>query len=154
MIQVIKDELNNDPMGRGYSGKDFGEILSLLREPISQDPPVFVQTPIKVSDAVTLLLRIDKFEGIQAAAANPAASGHAHAYRAIAFLQFGTGALDVNDTTVQETITGLVSSGLLSADDATNLLALGQKEIKLSRAEIIGVTSAWYDEINEALNDI
>jgi hypothetical protein len=47
--EKIKEEIINDPVGRGYAGKTDDEVMQLLNEPYEVDVVVIEQRPARIN---------------------------------------------------------------------------------------------------------
>lgn len=140
-IEIIKQEITTDPLGQGYSMMTDDQILAALTAKTRPH-----KVPVAVRDIVRYMVLNDLWLPIkQAAATDPNA---AVAVDALSFFEI----FDVTDPAVEAKLTiildGLISSGLITPQQKTDILAMGDDTI--SRAEEIGTPDPTLGEVAQA----
>lgn len=127
-MSILKDELINDPTGLGYVGLDNSATASALNA-----KAISAKQSIQVSDIKKYLTVVGKRVAINNSASIPAQA------TVLAFQDFEvfdmTDAL--NEAALISQMGGLVTEGLISETDKTNILAMG--DTLISRAQSLGL---------------
>jgi hypothetical protein len=147
----IKNEINNDPATRGYLGKTYSEMSSLINEKISQTPQVFSGLNINPQQIALILIKRNKWEAVKSASDNAIATGHADAFKLWHLANLGNIVDDLTNAQLTSIITSLVSATILSNADASALRDASRTEILKSRSDVLGLGFISEADIRHAL---
>lgn len=148
-VDILRDEITNDPLGRLYSAMADHEIADSLNHP---DRPG--RKPVPATDVRLYVLLHGIFPGIQ----NLAANGQDPTQRGTAITILQTIAPNSFDTirmnlpnvhaAVSQMLQTMVDAGVMSAQHRTDMLALG--EATISRAQELGLPPVHHLDVAEA----
>lgn len=140
-VELIKQEITFDPLGLGYATMTDDQALSALT---ARNRPTKVL--IATHDIMRYMVLNDLWLPIKQAA--PTDTNAAVAIDALAFFDV----FDMTDPAVETkliaVLDGLVSSGLITTQHKSDILAMGDEMI--SRAEEIGVPGPTLGEVAQA----
>lgn len=144
-LQVIKNEILNDPEGRGYFGKTDLEISILMNEPISTKTPAYQFSAVNPQSIVEQLVRLNEWKIFKDKTVD-----NEKAFNFLALSELGQISVSLGEAELKQLIDDLASVGVLSAEATATLQNLGKVEIKKSRAEIIIGGPVRESDISEA----
>ncbi len=145
-FEKIKQEIQTDPAGRGYAGQGASAIAGLMNEPISQSPQKFEDVPITVQQIALVLIKRGKWKAVvDAAGSNP------NAFALVELSKLSAVADQVGIGELSTVVTNLVVAGILVAADGQAIKRAAQREIKLSRADVLGIHPVSVGEVDKAL---
>ena len=127
----LKDEITNDPLTRGYSGMSDQEVADSLN---TVDRTV--QIRVSHTDVMTWAASGPR-KKVEDNKDNANEALAAASLVALDLIADGVTTFDTSDNGNQTLLSGLVSGGVLSGDDQTALMALGQSTV--SRAAELGL---------------
>jgi hypothetical protein len=140
-LQALKDELTNDPLGRGYSGMSDEAAADSLNtanrsclEPISS-AELLAWSGNGATDG-SMLCRYERIQEAAAASASNTVRGACIA--ALGMIERDGTSLDLNKPDRMAMLDALVAGGVLTAAEKTSLLALAT--ITCSRAVELGLS--------------
>lgn len=129
------NEINNDPFGKGYANMSDQEVADSLNEPFVENVLVPADKVIEWATKYRLLKRLEDAgmkDSVQYKEAELVFTGN---------LQM----VDVTNPGAQAMINDLIKAGVLSQEEAGELLAMGQRET--TRAKQLGynrpIVPAW-----------
>lgn len=132
-MNVLKNEVINDPLDRGYSNMSNQQVANSLN---AVDREIDVPAPIR--SVVTYLMLVQKWINIKDAANNIA---HPARGLCISFLDVSNNvnfeSLDFTDLQLVGMIDAMVAANVIDNSDKTNVLAMGKRRV--SRAKEIGL---------------
>lgn len=145
-IQVLKDEITNDPNGVGYTEMTDEEIATELNAKNKQ-----VVSPILSTELLSWAAGNGRYVGIETLSNNGAASKQVRsiAKAAIKMIERDGTKLDTSKPEIMAMIDVLVAASAITVDDKTELLALANKT--KSRAEELGLPYIYEGHI-QAIN--
>ncbi len=129
---ILRSELANDPLGRGYATMSDEQVAASLNNPdrlIVQSTMVTAKGLMALLDPATAAAILDKLEA--------AASSNSTVKWILSFMQGSAEGVDLGHPNTRAQIDALAAAGVLSADEASLLKALADNLV--SRAEELGL---------------
>lgn len=152
-LQVLQDELTNDPLGRGYAAMDNAQAAASLN---TVDRTETIPAPL--NDVVDKLIEWDALAPINAAAnayeANPGGATNAQslAYKVVAYTRavrdYNLAGIDFTRPHYSALLTAMVNYNVLTQAQADELAALGTRDV--SRAQELGLGRVRPSDVNQA----
>jgi len=145
VLKTLRDEVNNDPLSRGYAAMNNAERSASLN---AKDRSIKIPIPSteilawSAQSSASDRPRIIKLE--EAAASHASEAIKAISKASLEMIKRDGTALDLNLPDRMQMVDALVAGGALSANDKTSLVTLATKTV--SRAEELGLP-----EISESL---
>lgn len=145
-LLVLKAEIETDPENIGYSGKTSAEILALIT---AQN--ISARRDVKWSTVFKFAMTEGFWPAIVAASKNPEHPAYDAALAAVELKDiFRDDVIDTGLPIFAQLSSGLVSAGLITSDQRTALIAMG--DVTLSRAEQLEIGVIYQGNIEEAMN--
>ena len=145
-LQIIKTEITTDPTTIGYAGKTALQQAELMNTQKSQNPKVYVKSPVSPQRVVDILIRRLKWKGITAATPT-----NISAFYFVELCKLNELPIDSTDPDVITLVNNLVAAGLLVSADVTALNNLTKAEVLKSRADLTIGSLVTADDITAAL---
>lgn len=144
-IDTIRDELTNDPLGRGYTGMSDVAAAADMNSVEHASPCLVSNQQIKAKAIVN-----GATEALYVADDDPqyAADVKGKIKQALQFVDNGLDPVDVSHQRFGEIFDALITAGILTAQQKAEFVALGTETI--SRGEALGVGRVYPGEIAEA----
>src|SRR5688572_11392135 len=150
-VDILRDEISNDPLGRAYSAMADSQVADALNFP---DRPG--KKPVPATDVRLYILLNGLFPAIQNLAANgqdPTQKGTAITIlQTIAPNSFDTIRMNLPNVhaAVSQMLQTMVDAGVMTAQHRTDMLALG--DTMVSRAQELGLSNVHHLDVAEARN--
>lgn len=129
---VLRSEIANDPLGRGYASMTDEQVaasLNNLDRPVTRPTPVTAKSLMALLDPATAATILDKLEA--------AASSNSAVKWILSFIQGDAEGVDLGHPNTRAQIDALAVAGVLTADEASLLKSLADSLV--SRAEELGL---------------
>lgn len=140
-LQLIRNEIDVDPVSRGYSGKTAGEIAALMNEPISLTPQVYDLVNVNPQIVVDKLIRMQEWDTVKDVADNGTGSPQKRAFYFVELMKLDQISLSLEDTDLKSLVTDMVTDATITQSAANALRDMCRMEVLKSRREIIGLSS-------------
>lgn len=147
-LAKLRDEIVNDPLGRGYASMAPDQIADDLNTAYRT-----VSVDIPLEAIVGYVLANDLWFGIRQAASDPSHTAHKAALYAIDLIEFAKAemimAIDPQSMTFQGLMAQLVQGGVFTQAHADAIMGMGTRII--SRAEELGLGRVRTGDVIKAL---
>jgi len=130
---ALKNEIMNDPLGRGYAGMNDAQVAVSLNT-VDRE----IDENVNLRDLIVYLLKNNKWLGIKSEAASNALGVQKECEAFMVIMDNPNFVdLDLTDAVVKTMLSNIKTAGLLDAADQAAILAMGKKAV--SRAEELGL---------------
>jgi len=146
-LTAVKTEIDTDPTTLGYSGKTAGEILTLLNTKASQDPQVFVASPISPQEVALILIRQNKWKAVK-----DAAPTNVMAFSLVELAALPNLNVDWTGTELTALLTNLVTNAIITTTETDLIRDASRVEVLKSRREDLGWPVLSPQDIQEAID--
>lgn len=146
-LTAVKNEIDTDPTALGYSGKTAGEILTLLNTKVSQDPQVFVATPISPQEVALILIRQNKWKAVK-----DATDTNVMAFSLVELAALPNLNVDWTGTELTALLTNLVTNAIITTTETDLIRNASRTEVLKSRREDLGWPLLGPQDVQEAMD--
>ena len=146
-LTAVKTEIDTDPTALGYSGKTAGEILTLLNTKVSQDPQVFVATPISPQEVALILIRQNKWKAVK-----DATDTNVMAFSLVELAALPNLNVDWTGTELTALLTNLVTNAIITTTETDLIRNASRTEVLKSRREDLGWPLLGPQDVQEAMD--
>ena len=146
-LTAVKTEIDTDPTTLGYSGKTAGEILTLLNTKASQDPQVFVATPISPQEVALILIRQNKWKAVKDATAT-----NVMAFSLVELAALPNLNVDWTGTELTALLTNLITNTIITTTETDLIRNASRTEVLTSRREDLGWPILGPEDIQAAID--
>jgi len=148
-LQLVKNEIDTDPAGKGY-GAEAATNTALLNEVYGTG--VYENVSLNPNEVGLLLLKRNVWLEIGSIADPSGPAADKRAWALMQLVSFSQINIEPEDPDIKGLITGMVSDGTLSSDDATALRDLSRREITESRSGVVIGRNLTIEEVVAAMS--